>query len=114
MTFRIAAESSANNNFLPVSTWIYSLALFAVGPRFVVRRVWPYCERSTRAKSESRDFVGSDQLKAGPEWSDEAGITVTGKGLTNKVGRDPWQLGILVARLNLNRAALRTVCPNKQ
>jgi len=31
MTFRIAAESSANNNFLPVSTWICLLALFAVG-----------------------------------------------------------------------------------
>ena len=60
MTFRIAAESSANNNFLPVSTWIYSLALFAVDPSLLVCRVWPYCERSTHAKSESRFF-----LKAG-------------------------------------------------
>jgi len=75
MTFRIAAESSANNNFLPVNTWIFSLALFAVGPSILVCRVWPYCERSTHAKSESRVFLESWWIHAG--FSTTSGLKLT-------------------------------------
>ena len=60
MTFRTAAESSANNNFLPVSNWIPSLAArsFLVRYRLVlVQRVPALIERSTRAKTESRVFL---------------------------------------------------------